>query len=473
MKIALVRALMLTSLVAGTAVAQNLTFSSGGPSTTRNDDSCDIAVAPAATLLLPYFEVDLAAPVSSARTTLWTVTNVTAIPQIAHVTIWSDWSFPVLDFNIFLTGYDVQAINMHDVLARGLIAPERGTSNANTPGSRSLNNLSGNSNFLSTAVLNCSPASQPVQIPPSILSDVQTGLTTGVYSLCGAARIGGTHANAIGYVTIDVAATCSFTLPTEATYYSTEILFDNVLTGDYHQVNPNPATGNYAQGNPMVHIRATPEGGVAGSAPGTNLPYTFYDRYTPGTNRAIDRRQPLPHVFSARYIQGGTTGFATNFKTWREGVTGSAAACSSYINNRNLGLVEAVRFDERENPTTVASEVIISPFSPGTFTTPETGAIPSTSASFPPLTSGDVAGWMYLNLNNGASGGAPNPYSRLRASQNWTIVSMYSEGRYSVDFDATWLGNGCSPAATAPTTGGGGANPIGPRPNANSWPPKP
>ena len=31
-----------------------------GPTTTNNDDSCDIMVAPAATLLLPYFEVETA-----------------------------------------------------------------------------------------------------------------------------------------------------------------------------------------------------------------------------------------------------------------------------------------------------------------------------------------------------------------------------------------------------------------------------
>jgi len=25
-----------------------------------------------------------------------------------HVTVWTDWSFPLLDFNILLTGYDVK-----------------------------------------------------------------------------------------------------------------------------------------------------------------------------------------------------------------------------------------------------------------------------------------------------------------------------------------------------------------------------
>ncbi len=52
--------------------------------TTNNDDSCDIAVAPAATLLLPFFEIDVTTP--AGDTTLFTITNVTSAPQIAHVT---------------------------------------------------------------------------------------------------------------------------------------------------------------------------------------------------------------------------------------------------------------------------------------------------------------------------------------------------------------------------------------------------
>src|SRR6266436_1260697 len=133
MKKLTVLAMLAAILMAGSAFAVNrhltpspnatFAFGSGGaaagPSTTNNDDSCDISTAPAATLLLPYFEVDFVSPQTTAQTTLWTVTNVTQIPQIAHVTVWTDLSFPVLDFNLFLTGYDVQAINMYDILARG------------------------------------------------------------------------------------------------------------------------------------------------------------------------------------------------------------------------------------------------------------------------------------------------------------------------------------------------------------------
>jgi hypothetical protein len=59
--------------------------------TTSNDNSCDIAVTPAATLLLPYFAVD------KVRTTLFTVINVSPQPQIARVTPWTDWAYPTAD----------------------------------------------------------------------------------------------------------------------------------------------------------------------------------------------------------------------------------------------------------------------------------------------------------------------------------------------------------------------------------------
>ncbi|HMC22885.1 MAG TPA: hypothetical protein VKL19_13625, partial [Thermoanaerobaculia bacterium] len=125
-----VLAMLAAVLMAGSAFAvnrtiqPNATFTFGvggaaiGPTTTNNDDTCDIGTAPAATLLLPYFEVDFKSQQGTARTTLFTITNVSNLPQIAHVVVWTDWSFPVLDFNIFLTGYDVQAINLYDVIAR-------------------------------------------------------------------------------------------------------------------------------------------------------------------------------------------------------------------------------------------------------------------------------------------------------------------------------------------------------------------
>jgi len=498
MKKLLVLAMMATLLMAGSAFAvtrtaptANATFTfgtpgtAGGPTTTNNDDSCDIGVAPAATLLLPYFEVDIT---NRTQDTLFTITNVTRLPQIAHVTVWTDWSFPVLDFNIYLTGYDVQGISMNQVLS-GTVAQTNGTgptvAQTQPSGVGALSaGFTANPNFAGGgASINCT--GQPGLLNPTLVAAVRSALTTGVYNPGGSAAcpnaVGGVHANAIGYVTIDVASNCSLALPTDPNYYATSILFDNVLIGDYQQLGPAPngttASSFDAGGNAMVHIRAIPEGGPAGvplSGAQTNLPYTFYDRYTPATNRTLDRRQPLPALWAARYIQGGPGAFATNYKIWREGFgTGSCGA--SLALNGALPVADVVRFDEHENPNTAAPCGASPCLTPSASTMPETSAQNTSSGNFPTISTADVGGWMYLNLNNGGStgysvtrnvGGVPTiitgagSTSNLapagtattgpRPSQNWVIVEMFGSAaggnRLTVDFDAAWLGNGCSPA---------------------------
>ena len=460
-----------------------------GPATTNNDDSCDIGVAPAATLLLPYFEVEVNEPANTARTTLFTITNTSYLPQIAHVTLWTDWSFPVIDFNIFLTGYDVQSINLYDVLGGGgrpaFIANDPSGTSSNTEPANNTTEVGAfanpeqdneNPNFLGTALTDC--AVLPGRIPTELLADAVGLLTTGqsagnVIPTC-SSRVGGNHPGlAIGYVTIDVAATCSLNLPTVQAYFTTEILFDNVLIGEYYDINPDPAVtggtaGNYAGGNPMVHIRAVPEGGPAGAVVATNLPYTFYDRYTPTLTRRLDRRQPLPSVFAARWIEGGATDFSTEYKIWREGVTISTSPCTDYDNNAALDIAQVVRFDEAENANVLTGGgPVISPQPVGTEgTLPEASQTSVTDTSvFPGLSTaqaGAVGGWTYLNLNNGGStnyssaragfsGAGTSVTAGPRQSQNWVIVSMFAEGRYGVDYDAAWLGNGCSPSPSSGT----------------------
>ena len=509
MKKLLALAITATLLTVGSAFAVErhltpLITSSGAPGvaggTTDNGASCDIGVTPAATLLLPYFEVDTAATSGSGATTLFTITNTSRYPQIAHVTVWTDWSFPVLDFNIFLTGYDVQGINLYDVIVRGTVAGS-GTSVTTTPGvqvtgtitgTTPLNNTS-NPNFLGSVGATCNGL--PGNLPGDLVTAVRNALTTGTgYSTGGVSCSGSIGANhgtiAKGYVTVDVAATCSTALPTNSSYYTgaaAEILFDNVLIGDYQQLGPAPTgsgttTGYDAGGNPMVHIRAVPEGGLSGAsgaalAVPTILPFTFYDRYTATGARTGDRRQPLPSQWAARYIQSTAAGFATDYKIWREGVTGGSAGCAVTVNSA-LAVTSIVRFDERENSYGFGSNQICSPCSPGGIPPlPETSRTSTSSSQYPTLGGTDVGGWMYLNLSDnatstvGASAGVPVAvYSAQRVgfgnvgafpvgtsgsrtvSQNWVIISMFgavSANRLSVDFDAAWLGNGCTPAALA------------------------
>ena len=421
-------------------------FPSGSPRTIDNDDSCDIKVTPAATLLLPYFEVDLLS--REGQTTLFTVTNVSREPQIARVTVWTDWAFPVLSFNLFLTGYDVQAINLYDVLALGRIA-EPGTSSRSAVGRRSGDNDA-------NPLLDLSSCGNLVsRLSETVLRDLQTALTTGRTTSCGTKGVGGVHSNAIGYLTIDLVQNCGTRLPTDAGYFASDLLFDNVLIGDYQEV---ASAQNFSKGNAMVHIRAIPEGGLPGSAI-TGFRRTFYSRLQAGGT--VDRRQPLPSTFAARWIAGGSSGFRTDFKIWREGVTGSSAGCSVSA-NATVDLPDIVRFDEEENPTTYQFDCPI--LCPVPFIgTPVAGRFGSSHSLFPDNPNGAVAGWMYFNLDHQPIGSSP-PYEF--AQQNWVIVSMAAEGRYSVDFDATALGNGCSPPAEI-TDDDGDAPAIGPAPNAN------
>ena len=508
MKKLLALAITATLLTAGSAFAVErhltpLISASGAPGiggTTDNAASCDIGVTPAATLLLPYFEVDTAATSGNGATTLFTVTNTSRYPQIAHVTVWTDWSFPVLDFNIFLTGYDVQGISLYDVIVRGTVAGS-GTSVTTAPGTQQSGTITGttplsntsNPNFLASVGSTCNGL--PGNLPGDLVTAVRNALTTGTgYSTGGVSCSGAIGANhgtiAKGYVTVDVAATCSTALPTNSSYYtgaSAEILFDNVLIGDYQQLGPSPTgagtTAGYdAGGNPMVHIRAVPEGGLSGAAGGTAvptiLPFTFYDRYTPTGARTADRRQPLPSQWAARYIQNSGAGYATDYKIWREGVTSGTAGCAVSANSA-LVITSIVRFDEHENSYGFGTTTICSPCSPGGLgTLPETSRTSTTANLFPTLGGTDVGGWMYLNLSDqstsaggpAATAGVPvTVYSSQRAgfgsvgavvpgsgasgsrttSQNWVIISLFGAiqaNRLSVDFDAAWLGNGCTPA---------------------------
>jgi hypothetical protein len=399
-----------------------------GNVTHRNDDSCDIALLPAATLLLPYFQVDVTKDPGQAMTTLITVVNTSNQPQIARMTLWTDFAYPALSFDIYLTGYDVQAINLYDVLVRGRLP---GASSQSSPtGARSVGS---NPHFLASALTSCRVL--PSTLPSSLLADIRTTFQTGKNGSCGTKRIGATHEAAIGYVTVDVVATCSGRMPRDPESAG-ELLFDNVLTGDYEIVDPNPVTGNFAFGSPLVHIRAIPEGGNAGELAESRLPRTFYQRLYNGR----DRRQPLPSTFASRYIQGGGSGFNTSFVIWREAEMQPHSGCIGYVDNFSMTYMEAVRFDERENPTTTAPEITIG-FPIPEPTLPAAALILSSNDQFPPLQSGDVGGWMYLNLVSTSEGaGAPTPV----ANQAWVVTTMSAEGRYGVAFDATALGNGCS-----------------------------
>ncbi len=384
---------------------------------TNNDASCDISVAPAATLLLLLFEVNLTAPAGTGETTIFTVTNTGKSPQIARVTLWTDLAYPVFTFNIPLAGYEAQSINLFDVLGRGEIRGRAGSCANFTP-----------------------------RLDPPVRTRMQRAFTRGTVNglppLPDCPAVGARHANAIGYATIDVVGDCDSSMPTDREYFSNDIRFDNVLLGDYQQINGDE---DFAQGTPMVHIRAIPE---------VMAPRTFYGLYQHPARPSFDARQPLPSLFAARWIDG--PGVETHYKIWRESLD-DFLACAGYAQNFRP-VREVVRFDEDENVETTASDYLF--LGPSTDVSLRATSVVDAAAhhNFPDNSDGAVGGWMYFNLD-GLNRVTPHP------SQGWVTISMRAQNRFSIDFDAAYLGNGCSaPVDISEATAWGGP-PIGPAPN--------
>ena len=94
-----------------------------GLASTAYANICAVDVVPAATLLFPFVEFDYDGGATGA-TTLFAITNVSNEAQIVHITLWTDYSIAILDFNVVLTGYDVQTINIRDILENGMLPYE-------------------------------------------------------------------------------------------------------------------------------------------------------------------------------------------------------------------------------------------------------------------------------------------------------------------------------------------------------------
>ena len=48
-------------------------------------------------------------------TTLFSINNASAVAVLANVVVWTDLGVPTLGFQVYLTGYDVQTINLRDI----------------------------------------------------------------------------------------------------------------------------------------------------------------------------------------------------------------------------------------------------------------------------------------------------------------------------------------------------------------------
>ncbi|HKH48499.1 MAG TPA: hypothetical protein VKM72_27875 [Thermoanaerobaculia bacterium] len=396
---------------------------------------------PAATLLLPYFEVDL--DNSLGVQTLFSINNASVAAELAHVTIWSTWSIPVIDFDVYLTGFDVQSINLRNILVDGILPNT--ASVGQDPGDTISNHgpISQDINFASCT------GTLPYRVPAvseafrAHLRALLTGRQSPVNGTCAGTNYGDNIAR--GYVTVDVSNSCSQLFPSDVGYFVNGgggiAANDNVLWGDYFYVNPGE---NFAQGETLVHVEAAPGAGVNATTgnygPLLTTPgeYTFYGRYVLGT--AIDNREPLATTFATRYLSGGGFTGGTSLVVWRDSKFPPGATCAAGPNYGELFEQQIVVFDEFENPLTVTTGGPSGEPTPGAQCTfcdeaqrvQVGGEGIQTNADF---------GWLYLNLNHATTRDATLGPGYINIAQAWVTTVMDAEGRFSVGFDAIQLDN--------------------------------
>jgi hypothetical protein len=387
---------------------------------------------PAGTLLLPYFEVDIA----GEGDTLFSVNNASAAPALAHVTFWTDWSIPVLDFDIYLSGYDVQTLSVRNVIVNGQI-PATGNIPVKYPNQQ---DLAGNpSVFATPACLNTGGLTTQVDIdygtvPQSILDGVQAALTgQQVQGQCLSSDQGDGVAR--GYITIDAVRQCSLDFPSSPGYFDAATgvadlnpATANVLWGDVFLLD---TANDFAQGFTLVHLEVGDALSVDCTDPTSGG--SFYCRYS-SADLTQDRREALGSTYGIRWI--GENDFftgGTDLLVFRAPSTLLNPTCASPLVLLNEDLTV---FDEQENPATVTlPDCPSSPFG-GSECSP-------TEVPFPYETNRVSVGndffvgtfqfgWLLVDLNGATTGST---------DQGYVQAVMSADGKFSIGIDAEQLDN--------------------------------
>ena len=393
---------------------------------------CTIDDVPAATLLLPYFEVDLNNP--NGTNTLLSINNASAAAVLVHVVLWTNVSVPTLDFNIYLTGYDVQTLNVRDIFNGSV---PRTASDGQDPADTisPQGDFSQDINFAS-----CTGQLPPPTVPASLVNHIRaahTGRGSAIFlGFCSGA---GFDNIARGYITVDTVSNCTLRFPGDAGYFASggtgDATNQNVLWGDYFYVNSDE---NFAQGETLVHIEAS------ATNPETSVPgqYTFYGRYVNWT--AADNREPLSSVFAARFINGGAFTGGTDFIVWRDSkVDQNPFLCNTLPSWYRLGAEQIAIFDEQEIPEVLQ----VSPFSPPPLVedlVPFPSEAQRTAIDGVDFPVSFDFGWVFMNLNNTVAAAGSNPPEDPAAAQAWVTVVMDASGRFSVGYDAIQLDSACN-----------------------------
>jgi len=400
---------------------------------------CAVDPVPAATLLLPFFEVDLTNP--NGLTTLFSINNGSAAAILAHAVVWSDLSVPVMSFDVYLTGYDVQTINLRDIIVFGNLPQTASYGQDPFLTISPKGPLSQDANFAS-----CQGVLPPKALPPTFLQHLQLSLTGNpsplLQSQCAGQLLGDNIAR--GYITVDTVRNCTLRIPGDPGYFGAQsdndVTDQNVLWGNWYIVD---VPQSYVIGSTMVGIEAD------ASNPATSTPgrYTFYGRYDGWS--AVDHREPLASTFAAQYFStasGGLFEAGTNLIVWRDPKGAQQAfACPAAANARPqwypLGMEGLVIFDESETPA-VPQTVPFCPQPPTNSFIPFPAATQAVTVGGAALATPFHFGWMYIDLNVSAVYN-PAPPIDTAAAQAYVISAHLANG-HGVAVDAYRLDSSCN-----------------------------
>lgn len=401
---------------------------------------CTADAVPGATLLLPYFEVDLDDP--NGLTTLFSVDNASATAVLVHAVLWSDLSVPVASFNVYLTGYDVQTLNLRDLLVHGSL-PQTATAGQDPADTLSPKGAySQDINFGS-----CAGRLPPPPMSAAELASVQAALTGRPSPLgdhlCAGRDLGDRVAR--GYITLDAVNNCTLRNPGDAGYFdgpgtSGDATEQNVLWGTWYIVD---AAHDVAEGSTMVAVEASHTDPATASGR-----YTFYGRYVGWSGR--DHREPLATSFASQFATSGTFAGHADLIVWRDTkVVQAPFPCSSPPSWYPF-IQEAIGiFDEQEHPVAPVFVPIPEPLPPV--------VIPAFPAAAQRTQVGGIElpvpydfGWLYVDLNvYGGSFVAPQtagPASDPYAAQGWVVAVQSAAGRFATGLEAFRLDSACNPS---------------------------
>lgn len=238
--------------------------------------------------------------------------------------------------------------------------------------------------------------------------------------LCAGLNLGDNIAR--GYITIDTVNDCTQLYPSDLIYFLLYATGDNVLWGDYFNLDPSQGT---AVGNNLVHIPAENPAPASGA-------YTFYGRYVGWTG--IDKRRPLATSFAARFLGVGSAP-VTDLIVWRDPKVNQAPfTCGMFPSWFPLGQEGLAVFDDQENLSLLSG---VTPF-PAVTQRVEVGG-----PAFPVPYS---FGWINLNLNTVST----VPPSDPTAAQGWVAISLDSGGSLSMGYDAIQIDNATNALHSVP-----------------------